>query len=271
MKERIRVFSFGGGVQSVSTIALQALGKLPAAYDAYIFANVGADSENPATLRYIKDVAKPFMADHGIAFVEVQKAGPTLRDVIMSDRKSVVVPAFVRDGAKVRRLKRNCTDDFKIAVIDKYIASLGVTHAEVGLGISLDEFRRVRDTDWHDSFGGQRLGFNKRREYSLIDLRMSRADCKAAIDSAGLPEPPKSSCFYCPFKKVNEWIEFRKEEPELFAQAVEIDRRITEKETSVQGRAFLHRYATPLEDAVANQLSIEDYENDNCEDGYCMV
>ena len=264
-----RIFSFGGGVQSVAVLVLQAKGLFPLPYDVFVFANVGADSENPATLRYIEDVAKPFMNRHAILFKEVQKAGPTLKELIFSERKSVVIPAYVRDG-KVRQLHRNCTDDFKVQEIDRYIATLpGISHCTVGLGISLDEYQRVRDINWHDEFGGRKLGFMKRREYPLIDMRMTRADCKRIIASAGLPEPPKSSCFYCPFRQVNEWIEFKKAEPELFAQAVEIDKQVRGKETSVQGRAYLHRSATPLAAAVGDQESFEDYDTDTCEDGYC--
>lgn len=270
--ETLRIFSYGGGVQSNAVMVLQALGKLPATYDAYVFSNVGADSENPATLDYIETVAKPFMAEHEIRFIEVRKPGPTLKELIMSERKSVVIPAYTCDGGKVRRLHRNCTDDFKVKVIDSFIAELpGVTHAEVGLGISMDEFERVKDTNWHDEFGGRKLGFTKRRDYPLIDLGLTREECKRIVSSVGLPEPPKSSCFYCPFRQTNEWIEFKKAEPELFAQAVEIDEQVRSKETSVQGRAYLHRSATPLRYAVGHQMSFDEYEADTCEDGFCMT
>lgn len=268
----LRIFSYGGGVQSNAVMVLQATGQLPTPYDAFVFANVGADSENPATLRYIEDVARPFMESHELRFVEVQKAGESLRDVILSDRKSVVVPAHTMDAkGKIRRLHRNCTDDFKIKVIDAYIAGLPtVTHAQVGLGISLDEIERMKDTDWHDRYGDRPIGYWKQREYPLIDLRLRRSDCEALIARAGLPVPPKSSCFYCPFKTAHEWIELRKTDPALFAQAVEIDQRVTSKDTSVRGRAFLHRSATPLLAAVGSQVSMEDYA-DACEDGYCMT
>jgi hypothetical protein len=47
-----RIFSFGGGVQSVSVMVLQSLGKVQ--YDEFVFANVGEDSENPGTLQYYR-------------------------------------------------------------------------------------------------------------------------------------------------------------------------------------------------------------------------
>lgn len=50
-------------------LALQALDKLPNPYDVFVFANVGDNSENQATLEYIEQRAKPFAEKHGIAFI----------------------------------------------------------------------------------------------------------------------------------------------------------------------------------------------------------
>jgi hypothetical protein len=62
----IRVFSFGGGVQSTAVLVMQAFNMLPQPYDAFVFANVGADSENPATIQYVEEYAKPFAEEFGI-------------------------------------------------------------------------------------------------------------------------------------------------------------------------------------------------------------
>lgn len=42
---QLRVFSFGGGVQSTAALVLAAQGEID--FTAFIFANVGADSEHP--------------------------------------------------------------------------------------------------------------------------------------------------------------------------------------------------------------------------------
>lgn len=42
----MRVFSFGGGVQSTAVLALQAMGKLPDPYDAFLFATREVASHN---------------------------------------------------------------------------------------------------------------------------------------------------------------------------------------------------------------------------------
>lgn len=49
----MRLFSYGGGVQSFCTLLLQIDNKLTEPFDVYVFANVGEDSENPATLEQV--------------------------------------------------------------------------------------------------------------------------------------------------------------------------------------------------------------------------
>src|SRR5947209_1941983 len=49
----LKVFSFGGGVQSTAALVLAARGEID--YQTFLFANVGGDSENPETLRYVRE------------------------------------------------------------------------------------------------------------------------------------------------------------------------------------------------------------------------
>ena len=92
----VRLFSYGGGVQSNAVLALQASGEVY--YDVFVFSNVGDDSENPDTLAYIEEYAKPFAERHGIPFFEVQKTRrdgrkDTLVDWIYRTERSVPIPA----------------------------------------------------------------------------------------------------------------------------------------------------------------------------------
>ena len=52
----LRSFSFGGGVQSTAALVLQAQNKLPKSYDAFLFSNVGDDSEHPETIEYFNKI-----------------------------------------------------------------------------------------------------------------------------------------------------------------------------------------------------------------------
>lgn len=65
----LRSVSYGGGVQSTALLVLAAQGRID--YPLFLFANVGADSEHPASLRYVREVAMPYAEAHGIELVEL--------------------------------------------------------------------------------------------------------------------------------------------------------------------------------------------------------
>src|SRR5687768_11311330 len=63
----MRVISYGGGVQSTALLVLAVRGEL-GQVEAALFCNVGDDSEDPDTLRYVRDVAIPFGHVGGVGF-----------------------------------------------------------------------------------------------------------------------------------------------------------------------------------------------------------
>src|SRR5690606_41930065 len=58
------------------------------------------------------------------------------------------------------------------------------------------------------------------------DLDLSRADCIAWMEKHGYPRPPRSACVYCPFHSDAEWLLLKRNDPEGFAEAVEVERRL---------------------------------------------
>jgi hypothetical protein len=164
---------------------------------------------------------------------------------------------------------RTCTVDFKIFRIARYIKrTYGLKEQMVGLGISIDEIHRAR-------IGVSKilksLGIVQHNEYPLIDLRFSRNDCRKIILEAGLPEPPKSSCWFCPYHRPSYWKELRSEKPELFQKAIDLEKYINGKRNAM-GRdiSYLHSSLKPLEQAVDMQGNFFN-ELENCESGYCMT
>jgi hypothetical protein len=59
--------------------------------------------------------------------------------------------------------------------------------------------------------------------FPLIDWQWSRKECVDAINRHGIPQPGKSSCFFCPAMKNSEIIRLRKEYPEYFDRAIKIE------------------------------------------------
>jgi len=265
----MRVFSSGGGVQSTAVLVLSAQGH--ADFPIHLFANTGDDSENPETLDYVRNISIPFADKNGIEFHELHwtmRDGrfQTLRERIYETKRSVPIPA--RMGHNGAPGNRACTYDYKIRVIDRWIAQHGGkgNRVVVGLGISVDEIQRAKFRE------EERVrGFMKTLNYPLIDLHISRSQCQRIIKDADLPIPPRSACYFCPYHSPAEWIRIRNNHPELFNEAVKIEKEIQRKRREVMGKddMYLHPALVNLDRAVGKQMIFDDMEN--CESGYCMV
>jgi len=253
----MRAFSSGGGIQSIAALVLSAQGVID--FPTHLFCNVGDDSEEPETLVYLRTIAMPYAKANGIELIEIARAtrdGETLLARTRREERSIKIPVRMGNGAPGAR---SCTEDFKRVVIRQW---LGKGKHVVGLGISFDEaIYRMRD----DS--GQPNIVN---EYPLVDLRLSRQACANIISKAGLPEPPKSACWFCPFHTMTAWRTMRARRPEMFKRAVELEQELIAKRQAL-GRdpVYLSRAGTTLDLAVSDQMAFD--EGDSCASGYCMV
>jgi hypothetical protein len=251
-----KAFSFGGGVQSMAALVLAAEGRID--YRTFLFANVGDDSEYPETMVYLREVAVPFAAKHGLDLIELHKTRrdgtrETLWGKLHRTERSIDIPMRLQSGAPGNR---SCTADFKIRVVSKWMRAHGATKTNpgtVGIGISVDEIQRMKPSQLS----------HLRNAHPLIDLELNREDCKAVIRDAGLPVPPKSSCFFCPFHTVKEWRRIYDAHPDLFAKSVALERMINERRAKL-GRdpMYMTGALRPLDEVVNGshrwQLSLLD-------------
>src|SRR5690606_16866009 len=60
----MKVISYGGGVQSTALLVLAARREID--FRTFLFANVGDDSEHPATLAYVREIAIPYAMRAGL-------------------------------------------------------------------------------------------------------------------------------------------------------------------------------------------------------------
>lgn len=256
----MKLFSFGGGVQSTACLVLAAQGKID--YKDFAFADVGDKAEHPDTVCYLHEVSIPFAKSHGLNIFILQKRDKNGDPVDLYDRiyqkvSALTIPVYLSGG---KPAKRDCTNDFKIAVIDKFAKKNGYTIR--GQGISTDEAHRCR------------TGF----DYPLIDLGFNRGDCEKVILDAGLPKAPKSACWFCPYTNMNRWYTLKRENPELFEKAVGLEKMLSDRyESKNKGPVYLSsrgcaRQAT-IDQVISDQLSLfDEFANlDNCESGYCWT
>lgn len=270
-----RVFSFGGGVQSVAVLVLQIQGKLANPFDEFVFANVGADSENPDTLDYFAEFVQPMAAANGIKLTERQKTRygkpETVLEAVKRDNRSIPIPVYMPNGSKSNR---SCTVDFKIHVVDQHIKqSHAGEYVEIGIGFSTDETRRLkgRPTDWHDRHGKKPFGFWKKFTYPLLELGISRHQASFIIARFGVPVPPSSECWFCPFMGRSKRIEQKKNRPDLWEATCELEKIVNAKREKLgRDRVWMHPGLHAM-DQVPDQLSMVDVLEDDlaCGSGYC--
>lgn len=193
--ETRHVLSYGGGVNSVALMILLMRDGMP--LDEVIFADTGG--EVPETYAYI-EVTREYLRPHGVPFTVVAKKGANLYETAWRRR---VLPSTIW---------RWSTRDYKVNPIHRHYRSIGA-HINQYLAIAWDEIERMKDS---------RVDFVTNL-YPLIDRHITRADCVALIQEAGLPTPPKSSCYFCPFGSLDRWRWLYETHPDLYAKAMALE------------------------------------------------
>lgn len=269
--QKIRAIAYGGGVQSTALLVLAAEQVID--FNTMLFCDVGHDSENPSTITYIEQVAKPYAADHGIAFHELRWTrrngkSTTLYEQLTDDNtRSIPIPVRMRNGAPGTR---QCTAYYKITPISQWLKAHGATQnnpAILGIGISLDEIHRANN---------RKSKPNEQIVYPLLDHTpaLRRIDCQQIITRAGLPLPSKSSCWFCPYHRLSEWSEMRRDNPDQFRRACQLEDTLNRRRERLgKDHVFFTGRGVPLANAAGeaqDQLPIDSYSG-MCDEGVCFV
>lgn len=271
-----RVYSFGAGTQSIAVMVAQGQGLFKQPYDYFVWSDVGHDSEDPDVHPYVQNYVVPYCHEHGIPFIRVAKTRFGVEDTVLQaavrKNRSIPIPVRMSNGSPSNR---SCTADFKIRVVDKWVRSQGFTHATLGIGFSIDESRRAwnKPRYFHNRHGSIPFGFAKRFDFPLFDLRFNRSASIALVERAGLPTPPRSACWFCPFKSRGEWIEDRKHRPHIVQNAAVVESIVNRKRASIgRDRVYIHPMTggnmRPLPDAIGDQMSLFE---ETCDSGHCGV
>lgn len=235
-------WSYGGGVQSAAIAVLVKQEKLPPP-DHIVIADTGREAG--ATWDYMRTVIEPYL---GRSFTV---AGHELSSVdLYSGNGDLLMPMFTGSGGK---LPTFCSTEWKRRVVHRKLRELGVDSCRLWLGISVDEVGRAKPSS---------VSWIEHRFPLLLDYPMRRSECLALVRSAGLPEPPRSSCWCCPHRRDEEWLALP---PEEFKKAASLEAELRQKDPGV----FLHRSMVPL--AEVNFANNEQANLFGECDGYCWT
>lgn len=194
------VVSFGGGTNSTAMlIGMKERGITP---NLIIFADTGG--EKPHTYEHIKIVSN-WCLDNGFpSITTVRNEKPSRKGGLEQMCLAANSLPSIAYGFKT------CSLMFKKEPADDYLKSRGITEFERWIGIDMGELHRAKPYEG--------------TKYPLIEWGWDRDECVAAIKRAGLPQPGKSACFFCPSSKKNEIKQLRVDYPELAARAVAMEK-----------------------------------------------
>lgn len=215
--DKINIVSYGGGANSTALLVGLWQHRIPV--DLILFADTGA--EHPHTYAYLEIMDK-WLKDHGMPpITRVYKFTREGERLTLEDEclRSGTLPSIAY-GFK------RCSLKHKIGPQEKYCNH----HPDC---------RRVWDAGKKViKFVGYDAGETARSEkvllrdladpkyskwYPLMEWGWHREDCIRVIEAAGLPQPGKSSCFFCPSMKEQEILALREQHPDLFRRAIALE------------------------------------------------
>lgn len=251
----MKVLSLGWGVQSFTLAAMVALGELePIDYA------IHADTTHESSLTY--DFARrwtPWLEEHGVKVVTIEN--PDVR-VVTNGRGGFNIPAYTFTPKGNGQTHRQCTGAWKIAPMRRWLQLIRNEELiEQWIGISLDEFRRMKDSN---------VKYISNR-WPLVEKNMTRLGCQRWLENHDLEIPKRSACVFCPYHSTREWHDIKVSDNGDWEKAIEVDQQI--RKVFPPYDLFIHPSRKPLDEIdfrtaeEKGQLSLWD---DECS-GICGV
>lgn len=226
----MNIVSFGGGTNSAALIVGLQKNNIPV--DLITFADTGA--EHPHTYRFIEQMNE-WLEAHVMPQITVVRNVDRYGDRLSLETeclRSHTLPSIAY-GYK------RCSQKHKIAPQEKFCNNYAPCR-EVWkrgekitrfIGYDAGEQKRYERSKTHNDTDRKYIN-----RYPLIEnWHWSRNDCIREIAAAGLPQPGKSSCFFCPSMKRQEILALKESYPELYQRAIAIEENALPHLKSIKG------------------------------------
>jgi hypothetical protein len=314
MTGQLRVVAYGGGTQSTANLVLAAQGKIGYRTFLFANVGNDSEYPGTISyVQHVARpfAAVHGLELHELHRTRRDGSAETLFGRLTKEgSRSLPIPVRMPDtGAPGTR---SCTQDFKIIVIGKWLKAHGASpenKAVVAVGISLDEVHRInaRKAMPYEILAYPLVGIiDGRADPDIKFGRMRRGDCEQAIldqplpgcmvsrlkDVLGelpavtrqdlldsgftrMPRPPKSACYFCPFHRPSAWAQQRRDEPELFFAAADLEALLNRRRDELgRDHVYLTRFGKPLPEAIPEGLTDDDIyglDDPQCDNGWCMT
>ena len=213
----MNIVSFGGGTNSAALLIGLYKHKIP--IDLITFADTGA--EHPHTYQFI-EIINQWLAEHGMPQITVVQYVDRYGNRLSLETeclRSHTLPSIAYGH-------KRCSQKHKIAPQEKFCNNYPPCRKVWSRGKKVVKFIGY-DAGEHyrsDKVLLRDLADPKYSKwYPLMEWGWDREACIRAIEAAGLPQPGKSSCFFCPSMRAEEIIDLRERYPELFRRALALE------------------------------------------------
>lgn len=232
-------------------------------YDLVAFCDLG--KEPPWVMKQVEFI-RSACEKSGIRF-EVLKS-PLYEDYLMNfGKKRVVSIPFwtISPDGKKGKMMRNCTMDYKIGLIQKFVRweLLGyrkgqrtkpedIKAHEMHIGFSAEEQRRCSENP-HKMFVNH---------FPLVEMGLERKDNYAYIRDVWGLETKASACTFCPFHRNYFFQHLKINQPAEYADLVEFDNMLEREQpnTKIQSKLYISR----------SRKRISDLLPEECRDAECF-
>ena len=232
-------------------------------YDAIIFCDLGAEAE--WVYRQV-DFVKTACGLAGIPFYILSEKN-LIEDYLkdFGSKRVVAMPFWsIGEDGKKAKMRRNCTVDYKINVIQKFIRynilgykkgqrtrEIDIGVHEMHLGFSYEETDR-RFSSYNP------LYVNK---YPLVDMKLTRADNYGYTREEWGLETKASACIMCPFHRNYFYYYLKHNDKNSFEQLVKFDNHIGEMQpkTPIRSKIFVSRSRKRICDLTEDECNDAKY------------
>lgn len=209
------VVAYGGGLNSLAMLCgFRQLEIGPAMIQ---MADTGG--EHPATLAHLDYISKKCREWWGIEIAIVRK---TYQGEFEGLEKNCIRKKMLPSLAYG---KKTCSQKYKVQPqtqrLKKWMTANNLKTVRRAIGYDAGEGHRRTDITGEDLKRGRKAV----NWYPLIEWQWRRVDCLEVVKRHGLEVPRKSACFFCPAMKRGEILQLKKESPDLYKRALEIERQ----------------------------------------------
>lgn len=204
------MISFGAGVNSVA-MAIMLVNE--GWRGPIVFADTGG--EWPETYCYLEYFQREFLERHGLKVTTVL---PKTHTALYDDKRLGTLADTLEEYCLKRGVipllaVRWCSMQFKRNPLENWRKASGIDRA--CLGISASEPQRKRD--------------DLAVRYPLVEQGITRGECRRIIQRAGLDQPIKSGCFFCPGQNLDNWRRLYHDHPDLYERAIALEDNASER------------------------------------------